>query len=1038
MSGVCAVALCSAGHALAGEAVATNASGAAPAAESAAQANAGGSGNTVQEVVVTGVRKQLRDQAAAKKDNVGISDSIFAEDIGKFPDQNLAEAVNRIPGVTISRDVDGEGEQISIRGLGTNFTKVTLNGSQIAVASDGSLDAGNSNREVDLDMFPTELFTKITVYKSMEAELLDGGSSGNVDMVNARPFDDPGQHLIFNFQEGYNSQADRGSPRGAVIASKTWGDKFGILFGVAGAVTQFKTDGFETIGWSTPKGYNYTSGANSTTPATYTPLLPGCTPDVPLVKATSCNAVNVSGPQTLQNPQQGGGAFTFNPTVTGVPAGAIPGVNDGDTLLNDFAALDPNITGTALSNTLFPRLGREVYDQGSRDRLSFLMSTEYRPTSDLRFSLDFLYGIADRQFNRLDMDWYVRNSNFMTPANVTADGNGVLQSGTFYNSQFFLEARPYQERLNFINFNPTMNWRINDWIKVDGQFNYNMSVFHRYEPSYLFYSPMTTVTYSDTNSSGIPSITPGANIIDNPTAGWTNYRENIQNNKRVTHNLGTHWNALFGDSKDNIKVGVAYDDVYRKIISFDASSAFQNCLQSGTGASYITYMGGKPVDENFQCSTPAITNALVGNFLSAGPSITVPGAGYTAFVQPNYKALEANTPLSFYNRYAPFSGNSALSTPSGIIEEKTTGLYIEANGQADWLGHKIKFNAGGRYFTTDQSVASSIGVSTPNASIPEYNVSASGGFVADGTDTGTLSLPQWQTLKHTYDAWLPSFNVEAFLTNNLILRLAGSRTVTRPNPNVMLPGTSFTDPSAQTANQGNPNIAPFYSNNFDVGLELYTGGPGIIAFDEFNKSITGYTVNGSYTEPFSQLGLPLSALSPTQLGTGITESTLITVNTQVNAPGTLIINGQEINYVQPLDFITKGLGVNGTFTHVDYTETGGGVAAPTGVPHFTYNVAGWYENHGFSMRVTWVWMDRSVAALAPQNNVSLNYYNDPYGQLDMSASYVLPWWGGRTQVTFNATNLNGEAQRTYVGYEKAAYTYYSGNTLYMLGLRAKF
>src|SRR5262249_49737532 len=117
----------------------------------------------VQEVVVTGVRRQLRDQAASKKSNVGITDSIFAEDIGKFPDQNLAEAVNRIPGVTISRDVDGEGEQISIRGLGTNFTKITLNGSQISVASDGGLDQGSSNREVDLDMFPTELFTKITV-----------------------------------------------------------------------------------------------------------------------------------------------------------------------------------------------------------------------------------------------------------------------------------------------------------------------------------------------------------------------------------------------------------------------------------------------------------------------------------------------------------------------------------------------------------------------------------------------------------------------------------------------------------------------------------------------------------------------------------------------------------------------------------------------------------------------------------------------------------------------------------------------------------
>jgi TonB-dependent receptor len=678
-----------------------------------------------------------------------------------------------------------------------------------------------------------------------------------------------------------------------------------------------------------------------------------------------------------------------------------------------------------------------MYDQGSRDRLSFLVSGEFRPTADLRFALNFLYGIADRQFNRLDMDWYVRNSNFMVPQNVTADSNGVLNSGTFYNSQFFLEARPYQENLSFINFNPTMNWRINDWIKVDGQFNYNMSDFHRYEPSYLFFSPMTTVQYSDTSSTGIPTITPGANVLNNPAAGWTWYRDNVQNNKRITHNLGTHWNALFGDSRNNIKMGVAYDDVYRKIISFDASTALQNCLLSGTGASYVTFKGGKPADENFQCSTPAVPNSALSSYLAPGPTINPPGAGYTTFIQPNYAALNNAAPLSFYNQYAPYSGNSALSTPSGIIEEKTTGLYVEANGETEWLSHKIRFNAGARYFTTDQSITGSISVSTPNASIPEYNVSPSG-FSPDGTDTGTISLPEWQTLKHTYDGFLPSFNVEAFLTNNLILRLAGSRTVTRPNPNVMLPGTSFTDPSAQVASQGNPNLAPYYSNNFDVGLEWYTGGVGYLAFDEFNKSINGYTYSGSFTEPFSQLGIPLTALSPTQLGTGITSSSLITVDTQVNAPGTLIINGQELSYVQPIDFITKGLGFNGTFTHVDYTSTGQGVPPPTGVPHFTYNIAGWYENHGVSLRVTWVWMDRSVAAIGPQNNVNLNYYNDPYGQLDMSASYVLPWWGGRTQVTFNATNINGEAQRTYVGYEKATYTYYSGNSLYMLGFRAKF
>ena len=80
---------------------------------------------TLEEVVVTGFRKSLEDSTTAKRDAVGFIDSIFAEDIGKFPDTNIAESFNRIPGITITREITGEGLNIAIRGLGTNFTRVS-------------------------------------------------------------------------------------------------------------------------------------------------------------------------------------------------------------------------------------------------------------------------------------------------------------------------------------------------------------------------------------------------------------------------------------------------------------------------------------------------------------------------------------------------------------------------------------------------------------------------------------------------------------------------------------------------------------------------------------------------------------------------------------------------------------------------------------------------------------------------------------------------------------------------------------------------
>src|SRR5690606_40399381 len=95
----------------------------------------------LEEIVVTGYRQSLFDATAAKRDSTNFTDSVFAEDIGKFPDLNIAESLNRIPGVQLTREVNGEGLNIAIRGLGTNFTKVTLNGAQVAVASSGRVES---------------------------------------------------------------------------------------------------------------------------------------------------------------------------------------------------------------------------------------------------------------------------------------------------------------------------------------------------------------------------------------------------------------------------------------------------------------------------------------------------------------------------------------------------------------------------------------------------------------------------------------------------------------------------------------------------------------------------------------------------------------------------------------------------------------------------------------------------------------------------------------------------------------------------------
>ena len=131
----------------------------------------------LEEVVVTGFRQSLENSTVAKKESVGFVDTVFAEDIGKFPDTNIAESFQRIPGIQISREISGEGTTVAIRGLNTNFTRVLLNNAPVAVAQ-GPQEGSGANREVPLDMFPPELFSKLEVFKTPTANTIRKTSSG--------------------------------------------------------------------------------------------------------------------------------------------------------------------------------------------------------------------------------------------------------------------------------------------------------------------------------------------------------------------------------------------------------------------------------------------------------------------------------------------------------------------------------------------------------------------------------------------------------------------------------------------------------------------------------------------------------------------------------------------------------------------------------------------------------------------------------------------------------------------------------------------
>ncbi|PBJ81737.1 TonB-dependent receptor [Lysobacteraceae bacterium NML93-0399] len=184
-------------------------------------------------ITVTGSYSRSLEQAVdLKRDNVGFSDSIVATDVADFPEQNLAEALQRMPGVTIERN-KGLGSRVNVRGLPTDYTHVSIN--DLATAS------GSGGREVEFDIFASEIIQQVTVQKSPTAADEEGGIAGSVKISTARPFDYSSRQVVASFEGAHNSISEEVDPKLSFLASDTWGN-WGALVSFSTAKRTNRTD----------------------------------------------------------------------------------------------------------------------------------------------------------------------------------------------------------------------------------------------------------------------------------------------------------------------------------------------------------------------------------------------------------------------------------------------------------------------------------------------------------------------------------------------------------------------------------------------------------------------------------------------------------------------------------------------------------------------------------------------------------------------------------------------------------------------------
>jgi len=203
----------------------------------------GGDASTLDTVQVTGVRSSLQKSQIIKQDFIGTVDAVSAEDVGKFPDQNVADALQRVPGVSVDRQ-GGESRFITVRGFGPEFNAVTLNGRTMATENEG--------REFSFDILPSELISAAEVQKTSTADAPEGSIGATVNIRTQRPLDNPGLHVAAAVSGTYDDMSKESKPKISGLISHTNADgTLGGLLSVVRYQRSHVTERATTAGWLT-------------------------------------------------------------------------------------------------------------------------------------------------------------------------------------------------------------------------------------------------------------------------------------------------------------------------------------------------------------------------------------------------------------------------------------------------------------------------------------------------------------------------------------------------------------------------------------------------------------------------------------------------------------------------------------------------------------------------------------------------------------------------------------------------------------------
>ncbi|PAJ72140.1 TonB-dependent receptor [Pseudoalteromonas sp. NBT06-2] len=862
----------------------------------------------VEVIQVTGIRGSLARAMDVKRDASGVVDSISAEDIGKFPDTNLAESLQRISGVSIDRS-GGEGQMITVRGFGPQFNTVLVNGRKIA--------SENASRAFSFDTIASEMVKSLDVHKTSSATVQSGGVGSTVNINTARPFAIDGFKVAGSVKAVVDGNSEKTTPQVSALISNTFNDDtLGVLLALSYQERETRLNQAQTDGW--------------------------------------LENVGIPDPKTQSGENYSGNIFSAR-------------------------NYDHKVT----------------FENRTRTNANLVL--QYAPLDNLIVTADVLYSDFDIETNATSYGHWFTAPNV---ENAVVDENGtVIDMYQEIGLATDFHAKKFDRLTSSSSFGLNFNWDINDNLNM--QFDLSTSKATRdenngrgdqlsligYANRVRFEIDNNILPLSSNFTSADSSIYSGQQELDgvayDPTvspAGVSDFYDTTNSKAHVMLRRGwaveddltqLRWNAIWSTDGDTgltaVKFGAMYSSETKSLDRWDNEGAGIHCTYCGypdtpdmSGFEQYIFDAGSDFLSDVSGSGRMPTSWLAHD-----------GEANFAYLEQYYASVNSGT-ISF---------DAAKRDNSFEISEDIYSFYLELDFEGELAGMLISSTAGFRYESTSTDVQ---GTTAPVTALT----------ILDKTEMlAQFGSPELFTQSTSYDEILPNFSVKLEMTDDLIARVAASKTLTRPTLSSMSPVTVITT-TRQGGNlnsaSGNPALVPFSSDNLDLSLEWYYDEASYLSAGYFRKHVANFIVNSQEPKTFElQSGGLLTdpSTGSTPDAPDADDEVAVFTNTLPNNGESAIVDGWEIAAQHTFN---SGFGLLANVTLVnsnaeldprDITQ----VFALTGLSD-SLNLVTFYENGPFQGRIAYNWRDSFLQSLSQNNGDGVTIVEEYY-QIDASASY---------------------------------------------------